>query len=374
LVGYLCLPYVGRHIQKKKMTKELLIKFLNNKCTDAELEEVIRWANTEAFNKESINNVLQDWKSYHPENNLGDDIKFTSLFDKVQQKIKSEGLTKFKSRKKPSTLLIITTWITRAAAIILLPVLAFLFYTLSEKKTESNKYAEFAVDSLEIVAPIGSRTVVQLTDGSEVHLNYGSKLKYPQVFSGKTREVILTGEGYFDVAHNPEKPFIVKTDELNIKALGTSFNVQAYPELDIIETTLVDGKLLLEKSGVNGKTKPAGAMEPGQHVNYNINNGKVSATKGNIEKYIAWKDGKVVFECASVGQVSDRLSRMFNVDIEVKDNIRNYTYTVTFVDEPLFQILDLMTIATPVKYEALPRKKLPDGTFTKQQIIISRRS
>jgi len=66
---------------------------------------------------------------------------------------------------------------------------------------------------------------------------------------------------------------------------------------------------------------------------------------------------------------------MFNVDIEVKDNIKDYIYTVTFVDEPLFQILDLMTIATPVKYEALPRKKMPDGTFTKQQIIIiSRRS
>jgi transmembrane sensor len=365
---------VGRHIQKKKMTKELLIKFLNNNCTDEELDEVTRWANTEAFNKESINHVLQDWKSYHPEDNLEGDIKFTSLFDKIQQKIKSEGIKNKITQRKTATLSIVINWITRAAAIMLLPVLAFLFYTLSEKKTESNKYAEFAVDSLEIVAPIGSRTVVQLTDGSEVHLNYGSKLKYPQVFCGKTREVILTGEGYFDVAHNPKKPFIVKTGELNIKALGTAFNVLAYPELDVIETTLVDGKVILEKHGIEGKTKPIGAMEPGQHVNYNINDGKVSATKGNIEKYIAWKNGKLVFEEATIGQVADRLSRMFNVDIEVKDNIRDYTYTVTFVDEPLFQILDLMTIATPVKYKALPRKKLPDGTFTKQQIIISRRS
>jgi len=356
------------------MTKELLLKFLNNNCTDAELEEVIRWANTKAFNEESRSGVFQDWKSYHPADNLGDDTKFTLLFDKIQQKIKSEGLNNISPEKKPSTLSIITTWITRAAAIMLLPVVGFLFYTLSEKRVESAKFAELAVDSLEIVAPIGSRTVVQLTDGSEVHLNYGSKLKYPQVFTGDTREVILTGEGYFNVAHNPKKPFIVKTGELNIKALGTSFNVQAYPELDIIETTLVDGKVLLEKPVTDGKTKPIGFIEPGQHVNYEISTKKISATKGNINKYIAWIDGKLVFEEASIEQVADKLSRMFNVDIEVKDNIKDYTYTVTFENEPLFQILDLMTIATPVKYEALPRQKLPNDKYSKQKIIISRKS
>jgi len=127
---------------KVKMTKELLIKFLNNNCTDAELKEVIRWANTEAFNEESRSGILQDWKSYHPDDNLVDDIKFTSLFDKIQQKIKSEGFNNIRSERKFSTFSIITTWITRAAAILLIPVLGLLFYTLSEKKTESNKYAK----------------------------------------------------------------------------------------------------------------------------------------------------------------------------------------------------------------------------------------
>ena len=355
------------------MTKELLIKFLNNNCTEDELNAVIRWANSEAFFEESKKAALNDWQQLPEDANIKDDLKFSSLFDKIQQKIQSNSYKNIKSGKKIASLSLIATWITRAAAIMLLPVVGFLFYMLSEKNAEIASITELAVDSLEIVAPIGSRSVVQLADGSEVHLNYGSKLKYPQVFSGNTREVILTGEGYFDVAHNPKKPFIVKTGELNIKALGTTFNVQAYPKQDIIETTLVDGKVLLEKPLTDGKIKPIGVMEPGQHVNYEINTGEITAAKGNIEKYIAWIDGKLVFDNSQVTEVADRLNRMYNVNIEVKENIKDYTYTVTFVDEPLCQILELMTIATPVKYEAMPRQKLPNGTFTKQQIVISRR-
>ena len=135
------------------------------------------------------------------------------------------------------------------------------------------QYANLSVDSIEVIAPIGSRTVVQLSDGSEVHLNYGSKIKYPQVFSGDTREVILSGEGYFQVAHNPDKPFIVNTGKLNVKALGTVFNVLAYPGEDNIETTLIEGKVVLEQTENGFKTKTIGAMEPGQHVNYNLKTG-----------------------------------------------------------------------------------------------------
>ena len=238
---------------------------------------------------------------------------------------------------------------------------------------ESEKYASQVVDSLEIVAPVGSRTVVHLSDGSEIHLNFGSKLKYPQKFVGDTREVILSGEGYFNVAHNPEKPFIVKTANLNIKALGTKFNVFAYPGDEVIATTLVEGKVVIEKATSDGKEKLIGAMVPGQHVSYNINSGKIHSENGKVEKYIAWKDGMLVFDNEPIDQVAQRLSRMFNVEIQVDDKLDKYKYTVTFVDEPLFQILDLLTVATPINYRALPRKKNPDGTFSKQKIIIERK-
>jgi ferric-dicitrate binding protein FerR (iron transport regulator) len=353
------------------MTKEILIKFLNNHCTVEELNEVIRWANTGDFNEESKNWGFDDWKNYKEEDNWENNEKFTTLFDKIQEKIEASEHKTIKSKTIIGSVFV--KWLTRAAAMLLIPVLPFLFYTLSEKKTESLKYAIMAVDSLEIIAPIGSRTIVQLSDGSAVHLNYGSKIKYPHFFSGNTREVTLIGEGYFEVAHNPEKPFIVKTRNLNIKALGTAFNILAYSNDDVIETTLVNGKVVLEQNKVDGKTKTIGAMEPGQHVSYNIKTGAISCTKGNIEKFVAWKDGKLVFKDALILDVVEKLSRMFNVDIEVADDITENIYTVTFMDEPLFQILDLMTIATPIRYKTLPRKKLPDGTFSKQKIIIEKR-
>ena len=355
------------------MTKDILIKFLNNNCTEAELNEVLRWAGTNALTEDGKKLGFDDWKNYQEEGRWENDEKFTTLFDKIQQKIDDNSQEHKIGANKTLTIHVLAKWLTQAAAILLIPVLTFLFYTLSEKKTESLKYASMAVDSIEIVAPIGSRTVVQLSDGSEVHLNYGSKIKYPQFFSGKTREIILEGEGFFEVAHNPEKPFIVKTGVFNVKALGTAFNVLAYSDDNVIETTLINGKVVLEKIEQNGETKRIGGMEPGQHVNYNLKTGAVSSTNGNVEKFVAWKDGKLVFEDTPIIEIAKKLSRMFNVDIKVANDITDNIYTVIFMDEPLSQILDLMTIATAVRYKALPRKKLPDGTFSKQKIIIEKR-
>jgi ferric-dicitrate binding protein FerR (iron transport regulator) len=356
------------------MTKETLIKFLNNRCTQDELEEVIRWAGEEAFSNKSIGWAQDEWNSVQIKNEVNDDERFSNLFDKIQNKIDIGGIISSNTgHEKKSVALSFTRWVTKAAAILLLPVSVFLFYTLSNKSMKTT-YADLTVDSLEIIAPIGSRTVVQLSDGSIVHLNYGSKIKYPQKFNGNTREVTLYGEGYFDVAHNPEKPFIVKTPKLNVKALGTSFNVLAYPDNEIVETTLVGGKIVLEENNRDGKLKTIGSLKPGQHASYNKKTGKILSSIGNIEKYIAWKEGKLIFEDAPIVEVAEKLSRMFNVEIEISEEIKDYNYTVTFVNEPLFQILDLMSIATPIRYKVPPRTKLSDGTFSKQKIIIESRN
>ncbi len=364
-------PSFSGGIWMQTMTKELIIKYFNNRCTEEELNEVLQWINTNVENKEDKNRVFDIWKNYQVEENVCNDEKFNLLFDKIQQKIDAETITP--SGKKKTLISIYASWLTKAAAILLIPVVAFLFYTLSERKSDLKMVTSMAVDSLEVIAPIGSRTVVHLSDGSEVHLNYGSTLKYPQIFYGETRGVVLSGEGYFAVAHNPDKPFIVKTGKLNIKAVGTEFNVQSYPGDETISTTLVEGKVLLEKQLPGDFIEPLGAMKPGQHVNYNSETGEIKSSLGSVEKYISWKEGKMIFEDTPIEQVAKKLSRMFNVEIDVDDDIKDYYYTVTFVDEPLYQILDLMTIATPVSYKALPRKKLPDGTFSKQKIIIERK-
>jgi len=350
------------------MEKDTLTKFLNNRCSKPELDEIVRWADTNAFDKESINWGLENWTNQES-NGFADEQKFSLLFDRIQQRISS---TASEELRKQSIGYSVFTWITRAAAVLLVPVLLFSLYMLSQNYQKSTVLAGLQKDSLEIIAPIGSRVRVQLPDGSIVSLNYGSKIKYPQVFSGNTRSVLLSGEGFFEVAHNPQIPFIVKTRDLNIKAVGTSFNVMAYPEEPYIEATLVSGKIIVDKQGRGMKN--IGAMTPGQHLNYNSETGRIVCIKeGNIEKYIAWKDGKIIFEDTPILQVVEKLNRIYNVDITVTDEVKDYVYTVTFEDEPLPQILDLMTLATPISYKILPRGKRADGTFSKQEIIIEKR-
>lgn len=355
------------------MTKELLIKFIENRCTPGELEQVLSWIDRDALSEKSKGLAHDDWKSFHKEQIYeGQDFRFDSLLDKIHHKINinQTSLPKTKPfRISPR----VTTWLTRAAAILLIPVLSVLIYMLSnDNSIRPVKYADKVVDSLSIVAPAGSRTVVQLSDGTEVHLNSGSSIKYPRSFNGKNRELSLSGEGFFDVSHDPEHPFIVKTKRVNVKALGTKFNVLSYPENDAVEATLAEGKVILEKIDENDKARTLETMVPGQHVEYHVKSGKILSTKGDIGKYIAWKDGLLIFDNSGIDEVAERIGRMFNVEIETTKDIQDYTYTVKFVDESLSQILDLLTKATPVDYEFLPRKKRSDGTFSKQKILLKK--
>ncbi len=352
------------------MTKELYIKFLNNKCTTEELKEIVQWINSEASGEESKQWSFENWKSFCEDTIAGDDEKFRELFDKIQKRIDKK--TK-KERQPQSRKSVLMTWMTQAAAILFIPLFAFFLYIVSQKEFVPHEFTQLTVDTMEVISPVGSRTVLQLSDGTKVHLNYGSKLKYPQTFTGDTREVTLVGEGYFDVARNPEMPFVVKAGIINVKASGTAFNVLAYGDGDVIQITLVEGKVALEKKLQEGQHIGLGKMEPGQHVNYNVKTGSIKCTKGNVEKYTAWKEGKMIFDETPITEVAQQLKRKYNVDIEVQNDIKDYTYTVTFMDEPIMQILELMTIATPVSYKVLPRKKLPDGTFSKQEITIKRK-
>ena len=362
-------PLFAGGTYQKRMTEELLKKFLNDQCTEEELQEVVEWVKNNALSHHSLSLGLHDWKNFEADEAMFELEDFDSLLDKIHHKI-NVGNRQVKKQSFAS----LTTWITRAAAILLFPVLGILFYMLADRQAGFNKFTDLVIDSLEIVTPVGSQTVLQLSDGSEVYLNHGSKLKYPQKFTGKTREVFLSGEGYFKVAHHPELPFVVKTSKLSITALGTAFNVLAYPGENVIETTLVEGKVVVNQTGDQQNGSIVGTMIPGQHVSYNTETGKVHSTQGDIERYVAWKDGRLIFKNESIVTITNRLSRWYNVEFEFKDELaREFTYTATFVDETLFQILDLMTIATPVSYKVLPRFKLSDGTFSKQKIIIGTR-
>ncbi len=353
------------------MNEDLLIKYLNNQCNEKELETVIHWVENEAGRTSGRILIEKDWNNLEENKNTEfSDDKFVLLLNKIHHQININDKVRVAEaplRKSNVTL----SWLTRAAAIFLLPVLAFMFYVFSNPLILTSQIKDGVVDSLEVSAPIGSRTLMQLSDGTTVHLNGGSKIRYPRFFSGKTRELTLVGEGFFEVNHDPKHPFIVWAKNMQIKALGTKFNVLAYPESDLISTTLVDGKVELAEN-INGKTTMVESLIPGQHADFDTKTRKISIAEGDVKKFISWKDGLLIFDNASIKEVSERLSRIFNVDIKYSEDIKDYTYTVKFVDESLVQILELLTYATPVNFKLCPREKLPDGTYLKQKILLEK--
>jgi len=223
---------------------------------------------------------------------------------------------------------------------------------------------------IEILSPAGSRTHLELADGTKVWLNHSSKLVYPQRFTGKTRTVQLIGEAYFEVAPDKAKPFIVESDGMAIKAVGTTFNVRAYPDCTDFETTLETGKVIILKNSP-GNQATLLHMEPGQHFVLNRGTNQHSLKTEELAKYVSWKEGKLIFKDDHLDAVAEQLSRWFSVKISLGDpGLRELTYTATFVDEPLSHILEMMEVVMPISCAVSEREKMTDGTYSKKEILI----
>jgi transmembrane sensor len=256
----------------------------------------------------------------------------------------------------------------KVAAVIILPLVlgALLWvYNISHKVSASN----VAVYN-EIYAAFGTRSAIRLADSTMVWLNSGSSLRYPDKFQTKSREVYLKGEAYFEVKSDSSRPFMVNTAALKINATGTKFNVLDYDSKAIAEVTLVSGKV-----NVNGSSSSnsglISVLNPGQHLDFDRETSIKGITHGDTYKYIAWKDGKLIFRNEPLSKVLERISLIFNVDIELLgSDLQDYRYHATFQDESFEEILKLLKLSSPVDYTELKRNPLPDGSFPKKKVII----
>ena len=346
------------------MTKELFIKYLQGNCSEEDFDQLILWIREGSKSNSGKDIVQKVWEEYEPEARSGERIKYNLLLDKIHHRINiSQNATKLSIQKSLVRNRILSI-ITRAAAILLLPVLSLLIYqTLFTK----DKFSQNAND-LVVEAPAGSRMTFELGDGTKVWLNHGSKLKYPYRFGGKIRKVFLTGEAYFAVAHNKEVPFIVGTNNLDVKATGTAFNVSAYADDNFVETTLVEGRVVLSDRANNKEIK---VLSPNECLKFKSIQKEYTLESGNTIKNTSWKEGRLVFRNDSLEVVAKKLARWFNIDVEITNKkLKNFTYTATFTSETLVQILDLMSIPTPVSYKLTEIRKFPDGSFSKQKVLI----
>ncbi len=254
------------------------------------------------------------------------------------------------------------TQLQRVAAILLLPVIFLSGYYFYLQKEHANQYSA-VYNTAE--TPLGMRSSLILPDGTKVWLNAGSKLSYPVLFNNKFREVKLSGEAYFEVKKDKKWPFLVESGNMNILVTGTTFNCNAYPENNQVQTVLVEGHVSVS----NSSATQLEVLEPGELAIYRKNSQQFTKTKVDLEKYVAWKSGKLMFRDDKMNLVVEKLQRWYNVDFEIKDKeISDYVYTATFIDESLDQVLKMLSLSAPITYTVSVRNKQEDQTFAKQTV------
>jgi transmembrane sensor len=338
---------------------ELLPGYLSGELPEQDRAKFDEWRMESKENESLFQKSLKAWESMQ-------------LLHEMEQFNSFEAIKKINIRlSKQETP---RWWISvqRIAAILLLPLLIYSGY-ISIRNAYLIQQQEEHVVMQTISSRQGMVTQFELADGTKVWLNSGSALQFPDSFTGDFREVKLTGEAFFSVVKNEKQPFRVHAKDLNIDVLGTSFNVVCYNDERQEEVVLIEGKVRLstEKDQVE---KVFGILQPGQRAVYKDDTNDVEAQKVDVDKYIAWREGNLIFRNDKMEDVAKRLSRWYNVEFVISDpEIKSYIYKASFKNETLIQVLNLLKISAPIDYQITGNKLLSDGGYTKQKVYLMKK-
>lgn len=216
----------------------------------------------------------------------------------------SDVYKKIGAEKNPTANNHLKIWRYAAAIVLLTVSISGTFFLTKNFNSE--------VTMVENFTPDGNMNRIELPDGSIVQTNSGTLLLYPETFKGDTRTVYLIGEANFNVKKNPNKPFIVKSTTVSVTAIGTEFNVAAYPDSDHIITTLINGKIKVDCDG----SKKSYILTPGQQVTYKKNSATSSFENANLEDVTAWQKGIFVFRGNTMKEIMNALEHRFNVTFQ----------------------------------------------------------
>ncbi|MEH6681269.1 MAG: FecR domain-containing protein [Sediminicola sp.] len=201
--------------------------------------------------------------------------------------------------------------------------------------------------------PYGKQFRVALSDGTNIHLNAGSSLRYPTHFEHmETREVFLKGEAFFEVAKNEKVPFFVHVDDMKVKVVGTSFNISNYADDNAMSTVLVEGAVHLFGPDSIYSHSSGHKLVPGQMAVWQRKKGKVSVKNVDTQLYTAWIQGRMVFRNSSFKDIRIKLERQYNTPIENHYAfLDQQVFNATFDGETLAEVLDSFKEDTAFQYQ-----------------------
>ena len=326
-----CIP-----IRYNKMEKtdyiQLFDKFLQKQASPEEVRMLIQWLKSEG--------EFQDWADEQwnaASFDIDTDLQ-QQLFGRIKERINQKNNMQVSA--KPGKFHKIYLWTARVASIAILLLLTGL---------SAYYYAMNLQDMKDMIVLVerGQKANVVLPDGSKVWVNSDSKLSYGSRFNHHERVLSLEGEAYFEVTPDKERPFIVETKEMAVRALGTSFNVKAYADEKDVSTVLRTGKV--EVTSENGSL----ILNPNEKVVFNKQTGRMEkSTIDNAADYINWKYNELTFNGESFENIVHTLERNYNTQIVFEsESLKKYRFTGTPGNTSLESILQILSLTSPLSYE-----------------------
>jgi ferric-dicitrate binding protein FerR (iron transport regulator) len=347
----------------------LLTKEFCDELTDAERDELALLLQENREYRDQREILKEYW-----ERDRGEYEANTAMFKKVTDKIKVEEGHSYEAVHSGRPFRAIGAIWYSAAAVILLTIGFFAYHYFLPSGLNRKV---LAIHWLKRATQPTKKSVISLSDGTVVTLNSATTILYPDKFDDSIREIYLDGEAYFDVAKDPQHPFIIHANKMNIRVLGTSFNVKSYQNEPLSEASLISGsvevtlndrpsdriilkpkeKLIVQNNGAIKRRMDAGTNMPaldsaGKGTRYSLTN--LTYFPNTVKTVIetSWVENKLVFSDKDFAQLSGQLERWYGVHIEFgNERVKEYRYTGFFEKESLPQALDVLKMIEPFNYK-----------------------
>ncbi len=304
----------------------LLRKFIENTCTQQELAQVEQLIQ-KGIPKEVWTGLMNETEDASDGIFLSQDHK-RNLYAGIGEKIE-------KLEYKTTTLPDRRWLLSGIAAAVLLVVVAYAWLFVGNTEAPA----------VSLSTTTGGQNVT-VGDGSQIWVNNHSTLSYPQEFKDDKRAVELEGEAFFNVTRDTSRPFIITTQNITVRVLGTSFNVKSYPEDEEIVVTLATGKVRVEANGTELDIKP------GEQLRYHKQSGNFTTVAANPDDASAWREGWLVFNSITLAEIATTLERWYGVQVIIEDEaLKKMKVTLKRKDETLLNVLDIISFTTGVEYE-----------------------
>jgi transmembrane sensor len=340
---------------KENLDRERFIKYFKGKYAEKDSNYVDQVFEDNDYEEELKDFLSEQFDTLSPVNenkrkNL-DHILYKIHYDINTKRTKHEG----------SKIIQISRWALRIAGILMLPVVVMIGI---------QTYKHFYLQKeawVEIIAPAWTRIQFSLPDGTKGWLNSNSRLRYDGDFYDH-RQVSLSGEAFFDVHKDNMRPFVLNTCNVEVKVLGTRFNIAAYDNEKSVEVVLEEGEIELNEK----RTAKCYTMKPNDLIVYDKAQNDFTQEIVQPQKYKSWTEGKLIFRNDPLDVVARRLERWYNIDVEINGNLsQNHRLRATFIDEDLEEILNLLKRSLPIDFRIEHRCLQADDTYSKKKVVIT---